>query len=622
MDYEKLGLKCGIEIHQQLDTTKLFCECGSDMKDEPIMEIMRNLRAVAGELGELDPAAIQEAMKRKFFLYRIYPNESCLVEMDCEPPHLPNQEALNISLMISMMLNCWIPNEIHFMRKQVIDGSNTSGFQRTAIVGLNGKIKTKTGEVGITNVCLEEDAAQIIERSEKTTVYGLNRLGIPLIEIGTTPDIKTPEQAREVASYIGMILRSTGRVKRGIGTIRQDINISIRGGARVEIKGAQELNLIPKLVENEVKRQLSLLEIREKLKSNGFKPIKPDVVEVTEIFKNAESKITKNKRVFAMKIPRFAGFFNYRITPTRRLGQEIASYVKAKLGFGGFIHDEEPLDKYGLDKHFLELKKALKAKKGDTVLIVSGDEETCRKILEVIAERVNLLLKGVPEETRRALENGDTEYMRPLPGSARLYPETDIPPIVINEKVLSEVKDSLPELIEDKIKRIAKTYSLSLEEANQIVRSGRDSIFERLVSKGIEPKMLARALTSTLAYLKRKYNIPVDSLTDSRLEEIFIELKNKEITKEMLEDILKECITKPQVKVSDILKSTSQISREELEKLIEKIVLENKELLGKSRPEKVLMGIVMARVRGKAPGKLVMDILQKKIKAVSKENSH
>ena len=396
-DYKRLGLKCGIEIHQQLDTRKLFCSCHSSLDGEPSGEVRRRLRAVAGELGDIDAAALHEVLKEKEFLYRIYPEQSCLVELDEEPPHEINNEALDIALTVAMMLRCDIPDEIHVMRKQVIDGSNTTGFQRTAIIGLNGKLESQSGEVGIANLSLEEDAAQIIKRSDNSITYGINRLCIPLIEIGTTPDIKSPEHAKEVAARLGMILRSTGRVKRGLGTIRQDINISIEKGARVEIKGAQELNLIPKYVENEVQRQLNLIRIRDQLRKAGFRIPKPVLKDASHIFGRAESRITRGKKTYSMRIPGFAGYLKTRLTPTRTLGNEIAAYVRARVSVRGFVHSDEVLEKYGLEEHFRELEKHHKAKKGDTLIIVSGERELAKKTFEAIAERLEQLLAGVPD---------------------------------------------------------------------------------------------------------------------------------------------------------------------------------------------------------------------------------
>ncbi len=267
INYEKIGFKCGLELHNRLATkTKLFCNCPARFSNEkPFKKIKRKLRAVAGELGQIDIAAMFEFLRDRTFFYEIFHDTTCLIEMDEEPPRTINKEALEVALQIAKLLRAEIPDEIHVMRKIVIDGSNTCAFQRTAIIGLNGELKTSLGKVRITNICLEEESAGIVEKKGKEVIYRLDRLGIPLIEIGTAPDIKNPQHAKEVAEKLGMIIRSTGKSQRGIGVTRQDLNVSIRGGARVEIKGVQELDLIPKIIENEVKRQLDLI-------SKGKKP--------------------------------------------------------------------------------------------------------------------------------------------------------------------------------------------------------------------------------------------------------------------------------------------------------------------------------------------------------------
>lgn len=261
IDYKKIGFKCGIEIHNRLNTkTKLFCNCKPRFSDtKPIEIIKRKLRAVAGELGQVDVAAMYEFLRDRTFFYQCYPEETCLICTDEEPPRSINKEALKVALQIAKLLKAEIPDEIHIMRKTVIDGSNTCAFQRTAIIGLNGVLETSLGKVGITNICLEEESAGIVEQKGNEITYRLDRLGIPLIEIGTATDIKNPEHAKEVAEKLGMIIRSTGKSQRGIGVTREDINVSIKGGARVEIKGVQELEMIPDIIENEVKRQQNLI---------------------------------------------------------------------------------------------------------------------------------------------------------------------------------------------------------------------------------------------------------------------------------------------------------------------------------------------------------------------------
>jgi len=260
-NYEKIGFKCGLEIHNRLNTkTKLFCNCKPRFSiNKPVAIIKRKLRAVAGELGQVDVAATYEFLRDRTFFYQGYPEETCLVCIDEEPPRAINKEALEIALQIAKLLKAEIPDEVHIMRKTVIDGSNTCAFQRTVIIGLNGILETSLGKVKITNICLEEESAGIVEQKGNEIIYRLDRLGIPLIEIGTAADIKTPEHAKEVAEKLGMIIRSTGKSQRGIGVTREDINVSITGGARIEIKGFQELEIIPQIIENEIRRQQELI---------------------------------------------------------------------------------------------------------------------------------------------------------------------------------------------------------------------------------------------------------------------------------------------------------------------------------------------------------------------------
>jgi glutamyl-tRNA(Gln) amidotransferase subunit E len=618
-DYEKIGLKCGVEIHQQLDTRKLFCECASETSAEPAGEIRRRLRAVAGETGDIDIAALHEVFKAKEFHYKIYPDASCLVEMDCEPPHPMNIDALDIGLTVSAMLNCEIPDEIHVMRKQVIDGSNTTGFQRTAIVGLKGSLQTQKGRVGITNVSVEEEACQILGTDEKFVTYGLDRLSIPLVEIGTSPDIRHPEQAKEVCQAIGMLLRSTEKVKRGIGTIRQDINISIRGGARIEIKGSQELRLIPTLVEKEVERQLALVQIMNDLKDRGFLMIPHEGTDVTQIFANANSNITRGKKTYALKIPGLSGFFSKKLTHTRTLGNEMANYAKVKAGVKGIIHTDEEVERYGLSQEFKNLEKFMDASGKDILVIVSGDESHCMKAISAVADRLNQLLKGIPEETRRALESGDSEYMRPLPGSARMYPETDIPPIPLDPKKLREIRKNLPELIEEKIARFSKQYKLQEELARQVIQNGMAEIFEKGVKILMEPVLVASTLTSTLTYLRRE-SVPVDKLTDAHFLEIFKSLSHKKFAKEKLPEVLKVQAENPSLGIEKVLEKsgTEALQLEQLRHIVKDVVSTNQQALSLPNPEKALMGLVMKKVRGKISGKLVAEVLKEEIEKSGK----
>lgn len=613
IDFSKLGLKCGIEIHQQLDTKhKLFCDCSTAFSGaKPMLEVVRKMRIVAGESGEVDTAALGEAAKGIEFVYRAYPEESCLVELDEEPPHDMDRDALGIALTIGGLLECDFPEEIHIMRKTVLDGSNTSGFQRTAMACLNGEMATSFGKVGIESVCIEEESAQIIERQGGRVVYGIDRLGIPLVEISTSPDIRLPEQAREVAEKLGMIVRSTGKVRRGLGTIRQDVNVSIEGGARVEIKGAQELRMIPKFVENEALRQKSLLEIRQELMQMKFRPVKPKISHVSHIFRDSESRITRDKTTYAILVPEFAGFLKRQITPSRTLGNEIANYVRAKSEMKGIIHSDEELEKYNLVRDFEKLRHEMKACKGDTLIIAVGEKEAVEKTMAIVAERINHLVVGVPKEVRKALDTGETEYMRPMSGAARLYPETDVPPIRITSKKIAEIRKNLPELIGDKEERhqkeIVHKFHISGEITKQVVKAGKKHLFDALIATGADPKIIANTLVSTLPCLKRE-NVHVEKITEAHLSELFAELSKGKLAKEAIPDVLKEMAKEPSISAEQAIRKTKivDLTIDDLKLIIKKTLENNSELVGNERGEKVLLGLVMQKVRGKIDSVVVI----------------
>ena len=606
-NYEKLGFKAGIEIHQQLETHKLFCNCESSAGKEPLVTIERQLRAVAGEMGEIDRAALFESVKNKTFVYHGY-EQSCLVEVDDEPPHDANTEALKTTIQVAKMLNCDVPDEIHFMRKTVIDGSNTSGFQRTAIVGLSGFLDTSLGRVGVTNVSLEEEAAKIIEKKEDSVDYGLDRLGIPLIEIGTSPDIKNPAHAKEVAEKIGMLLRATGKVKRGIGTIRQDVNVSIEGGARIEIKGMQELKLIDKTVEAEVERQLSLLEIRDELKKRKAK-VDNEIMEVTLLFENTKNNLISNllregKSIFAFRLKGFAGLLKKRICLEKTFGRELSEYAKS-YGVNGFIHSDEDLGKYDLTREFLNLRNSFECTENDVIGIVAEEEEKAKKACAAILERAEKAIEGVPEETRVANPDLTTSYLRPLPGQARMYPETDVKPILVTEEML---KIELPESLEERKGKFVK-LGLPEELARQMVKSQHLKLFEELLDEKIDHSRAADVILNVMKDLKRK-GIDTDKIESSELKEMFREM-NK-IPKESIPSVLENLSKGKDLKES--IDSLGYIGIVELDSIIEECL--DKDLIRKEGEFafKKLMGPVMARVRGKIDGNLVAERLRKKIK--------
>src|SRR3989344_3801223 len=502
MTYTKLGLKCGIEIHQQLEGKKLFCNCPTLLRDDqPQFTIQRLLRAAAGESGLIDIAALEEQQKSKSFVYEGYHDTNCLVETDSEPPHEVNPDALVTVLQFCTMTKATIPEVVQFMRKTVIDGSNTSGFQRTSLIGRNGLITTKLGQVGITNISLEEDSCKIISDTPERKTYRLDRLGVPLIEIGTAPDITSPEQCQEVAKHLGMLLRSLPGVKRGLGTIRQDVNISILGGNRVEIKGAQDLRQLPLLVEYEVKRQEELVKLQKELISKKVKLNPLNIIDVTPFFQKTTSKIIAHALqqekgvVLGLKLSAFAGLLGRELAPNYRLGTEFAGRAKISAGIGGIIHSDEydrnNPTKYGLTAEtILKIEKALGITKDDAYILVADEESKARKALQAVNQRAGELLHGVPKEVRKAHEDATTSYLRPMPSAARMYPETDVPLIYLS---LQNIK--IPELLTEKIKRYQEKSGLGADLAEFVARSDKVLLFEEMVNDHpqIKPAFVADA---------------------------------------------------------------------------------------------------------------------------------
>ncbi|ADP77308.1 glutamyl-tRNA(Gln) amidotransferase subunit E [Methanothermus fervidus DSM 2088] len=616
MDWKKIGLKVGLEIHQQLDTKhKLFCPCKCELIDkDPEFKIFRKLRPTLSELGKFDRAALEEARRKLKFIYQAYTNETCLVEADEEPPHSINKEALEISLTIALLLNMNIVDEFHVMRKQVIDGSNTTGFQRTGLLATNGYVKTPNGKVGIQTLCLEEDAARKVKKTKDGVIFRLDRLGIPLVEIATEPTMNDPEQVKEVAYKIGQILRST-KVKRGIGTIRQDLNISIKDGARVEIKGVQDLDLIPTIVKREVQRQLSLLEIKNELQNRNAQ-VPNKIYDVKEIFKNTSSKIIANSpHVMAIKLCGFGGLLGKEVQPGRRFGTELSDYAK-KRGVGGIIHTDE-LPAYGISKEETEnLKDYLNVSDEDAVVMVVGEKEKCIEALKEVQKRAKLAIKGVPEETRRALSDGNTEYLRPLPTASRMYVETDIPPVPITKEYIEKIKSNLPELPEEKMRRVMSEYNISEDLASQLLKKDRIDIFEKIMEKvNLEGKIVGATLAYSLDEIRREGH-DIDKLTFNDLLDVFKLLENKEISKDAINEILaymtdKNCSAEEAAEKLDL----KLLSEDEIKSIIDEIISENIELIKERGTNAIgpIMGMSMKKLRGKADGKVVNKIVTKKI---------
>lgn len=584
-------MKCGLEIHQRLDTGKLFCRCSSILADaggegqkdrrkwggalpsafslerKPDYKFRRRLRASVGEMGELDIAAQAEQEKEKEFHYDGFFESCCLVEADEEPPLGMDADALRIVLGIAQQLYMDVCDELHVMRKIVVDGSNTSGFQRTCLVATGGYLETSKGKVRISTLAVEEESSGIVAEEAHIKHYRLDRLGIPLIELATEPDILDAEHCKETAEKIGLILRATGKVARGIGTIRQDVNVSTEKGARVEIKGAQDLRSIPLYVQNEVKRQEALLKVLAEIKKRlGEKEIKAKIIDLTNVFGKTDCALIKkglenDGHVLGIKLEGHEGLLGRELLPGRRYGTELSDYAKG-AGVNGIIHsDEDLVGKYKISKAELEtVNRKLETGKGDAFAMVVAHKTTAERALHKVLERANM--RRVPEETRKANPDGTSSFMRPLAGRARMYPETDLQTIEITDELLKEAKAAAGVGLEEKEKKLREI--LNPEMAGRMLKSRNLPLFEELVDAGAEPMLAAGTLEQTLVELRRE-GLELQNPRESLLA-LFDEYKKGLFVKAAIPEILRGMCGGKNVR--EAVKGMERISGAELKKLV------------------------------------------------------
>ncbi|MDG6229035.1 MAG: Glu-tRNA(Gln) amidotransferase subunit GatE [Candidatus Thermoplasmatota archaeon] len=617
MDYKMLGFKAGLEIHQQLDTHKLFCMCPSEITDTLDYSFERILRPTQSELGDIDTAALAEAKRNRRFLYTASDASTCLVEADEEPPHQPNTDAIDVCLTMALLCKAVIVDELHFMRKIVIDGSNTSGFQRTGLLAMNGILD----DVHIQTIALEEDAARKIDQKAEVVTYGLDRLGIPLIEIATAPDMKDPMQARDVAENIGLLLRATGKVKRGLGTIRQDLNISIRDGERVEIKGIQSLSSIQRVAELETNRQLMLVDCKRILKERG-KDVsvlkRPTVIDVKEMLLEIDSKmiskLLKHGVGKAVKLPGFAGLLKKE---GFTLGRELAGYAKVASGIGGIIHSDE-LPGYGMtEEQYVRLCHLLDIDTLDAFVIALGKGSMVDIALDAVCKRALYAYEGVPKEVRRALPDDSTEYQRPLPGAARMYPETDVRPIRITKQRVERLQRNLPERPNEKLTRFIKQYQLNIDHIRQLLASGFESDFEELVALYPDlQQVIVRIYLNTIPELKEK-GVPVERLSKTLIIHVLNALNDTLFSKEGVPTILGYLLDHPSATIKQAVEASgiSSVDTKEVEDFTRNLIIDRADFVRQRGIDALgpLMGVVMKRFRGRVDGAIISDILKKEL---------
>ena len=621
-------MKAGLEVHQQLRTGKLFCRCPCEFSETVTGTFVRRLIAAGGEDRSIDPAARFQASRDLLFRYEVTPS-SCLVEADEEPPRPLDPEALETALIVSRMLGARVVDEIEVMRKIVVDGSNTSGFQRTALIAVDGALEVDGRRITIDSISLEEDAARKTAEAPGEVTYRLDRLGIPLLEIATAPQITSGREARAVAEEIGALLRATDRVRRGIGSIREDLNVSTEGGRRIEIKGVQELRWIEQYVETEVERQQLLLGIRDTLRRRGVTAPSGAPAVLTDLFESVmegplASRGDRARLVFGMALPGFGGLLKSPPGSSERLGRELADHARA-FGPAGILHSDE-LPGYGIDRdRVTQVRSRLKLAPDDAfVLLADTSEARARAVAQSIAQRAAQAIEGIPGETRDPLPEGRTRYSRPIPGRHRMYPETDIPPIPIDVADLARADAMRPERPSELRGRLAREYGLPDALVRQLVAGGEASRFELLAKRGHTATLVARLLTQDVPSIEGDPASTTVEVTADALDAVLRASERGTFAKEGIPAVLRGlALGARDVATAAERAGLSGVGDDELEGIVREVVERNRALVRERGTEafQPLMGDVMKVVRGRRDGQEVAQRLRRAIERARSEPS-
>lgn len=616
-------MKVGLEVHQQLSTGKLFCRCPCEFSEEPLSTFTRRLEASGGEEQAVDRATSFQAARALRYHYQVVA-PSCLVEADEEPPRPLDRPALETALIVARLLRARVVDEIEVMRKIVVDGSNTSGFQRTSLVAVGGTLEVGDRRYPIESISLEEDAARKVAESPGEVTYRLDRLGIPLLEIATAPVITSGKEAREVAEELGALVRATGRVRRGIGSIREDVNVSIEGGSRIEIKGVQELRLIETYVEGEARRQEILLHVRRMLRERHAHMGDAPPVDLSGTFDHVKTgplvpKERSASVVLALPLPGFAGLLKSPPGSDERLGRELADYARA-VGLKGLLHSDE-LPGYGLSTEDVQrVREKLSLTERDAfVLLADASRPRALAAVQGVRDRAMAALEGIPSETRDPLPDGRTRYSRPISGRHRMYPETDVPPIAVPHDQLVEIEDLLPELPRLLRNRLEQEYGLTPSLVRQIVDAGEALRFERLTRDGPPANLVARLLTQDLPLLLQEEPTSREP-DDAMLHELLRAAQSGAFAKEGIPAVLRELLRgAPTVAAAIERSGLAGMSAPELREIVRVVLRENQELV-RSRGRaafSALMGDVMKKARGRFDGEAVARELRSALDATA-----
>ncbi|MCF7913058.1 MAG: Glu-tRNA(Gln) amidotransferase subunit GatE [Candidatus Cloacimonetes bacterium] len=618
--YTGLGFKSGLEIHQQLRTReKLFCRCPVGVYqefDDYDAELVRHMRPTLSELGEYDGTALMEFRTRKEIIYRLKNQTACTYEVDDTPPFPLNRQALEIAMEISLLLKQYIVGEVHITRKQYLDGSIPTGFQRTAIIGIEGEIPLSGKNIRLIQLSLEEDSCREVSDIGHRRIYATDRLGMPLIEMVTYPEMLTPQEVAEAAHYLRFLARSTGKVRTGIGAAREDVNVSVTGGTRIEIKGVAHISWIPLLTHIEAYRQKSLLVIKDRLNQKILKPdswrvitkqLKLEDVRTTLPFPGADLQLV------AVLLPGFKGILSHFTQPGRDFASEISDRLKviACLEKPNLLHSEMPdIVEFAALAKLIETE--LDFGKHDAWICFAGPEADIATGIETIEERCQMAFAGIPRETRKGLENGTTLFERVLPGADRMYPDTDSAPIPVAEELIVKLRSQLPVELPVRLEQLSK-WSVPEDCWTYLLRNNLMPIAEKIIE---DFEVEARFVCTLIAhYIKGKVRLNKKSYNFNNLYSLFSFLQEHDIRWELIKEMLSIIIEHPKIDYQSVLNLLNW-KQEKAEDLFRKIpyftesVLKNCQM----KCDHKAISWVMGKLRNQALGNVKMELVQAKIK--------
>lgn len=615
--YSSLRFRCGLEIHQQLSTEKkLFCRCPTGLYqngEDFDAQLVRHMRPTLSELGEYDGTALMEFRTRKNITYRIKSETACTYDIDDTPPFPLNREALAIAVEMALLLETSVVGEIHIARKQYLDGSIPTGFQRTAIVGISGRIPVSGKQIGIRQLSIEEDSCREVRDIGHERVYTTDRLGMPLVETVTEPELLTPHEAAEAADYLRYLARSTGKVNVGIGAARQDVNVSIAGGTRVEIKGVQHIRWIPRLTHNEAFRQKALLRIRDVLRSRVDDPsawrMAYDPIDSADPVLG-EIDFPEGCEARRIVLPQFGGLLSHFTNPGRCFADEISDRLKviACIEKPNMIHSDAPTAK-AAEARWSDLRSAATAGDADALLIVWGPPADLPTAIETIEERCRQAFEGVPNETRRGLPDGTTVFERVLPGPDRMYPDTDSAPIPIDEGLIDLIRAALPEAIAAQLAQL-EGWGVPRDTIPYILRRRLFSTLRWMVEEvGLGPVFAASLLGHTVRHTLADRTVDTD-----RLRLLVSSVLEAGLHEEILRPAIPAGLATPNADVDSLLKRMAYVPKSESQILSRIPELLGKALGGTTTDGRKRRDWIMGQLRPQALGNMRLSLLAEHVK--------